>query len=103
VTELKRCRRQAETGHACRRLGWWRVWDLHPPAWRMRPDWNYLQRTRVVDRARRSDAGARQCCRRPGDGGHGKWLLVGDADGLDSVSHARTRCPLALGFGDYQT
>jgi hypothetical protein len=31
------------------------------------------------------------------------WLLVGDADGLDSVSHARTRCPLALGLGDYQT
>jgi len=53
VTELKRCRRQAETGHAWRRLGWWRVWDLHPPAWRMRPDWNYLQRTRVVDTARR--------------------------------------------------
>ncbi len=38
-----------------------------------------------------------------GWGGHGKWLLVGDADGLDSVSHARTRSPLALGFGDYQT
>ncbi len=22
------------------------MWDLHPPAWRMKPDWNFLQRTR---------------------------------------------------------
>ena len=68
----------------------------------MRPDWIYLQRTRVVDRAHRRPS--RPAVRQATWGrGHGKWLLVGDADGLDSVSHARTRFPLALGFGDYQT
>ena len=30
-----------------RQAQWLRVWDLHPPAWRMKPDWNYLQQTRV--------------------------------------------------------
>ena len=30
-----------------RQAQWLRVWDLHPPAWLMRPDWNYLQQTRV--------------------------------------------------------